>query len=295
MSMLWDSLNRPRGCQDVSNGFWRGVCNATSATVDFTMRHSALIVGAATFVGCEAASVGIGTPGCIVAAGAAGGATHGVATCHGSTSCIAKNTLVGTAGAAVFAYTGGAGGGVLSTAFAGAAAGATTSATGQYLFTGHVDTGQVLKSAAIGGVTAGGLRAAGGLLSQVGGTTPEVVPSTGVTPGTVDLPGASTWGRPSTLTDHFVRHGPDFGAATEAEYAYQASQFFQEGLANGLPIKIDPKNGVIRMYDADSNTFGAYNANGTTATFYKPDPAQHGLASNQDYWNAQPGYSPGQP
>jgi len=49
------------------------------------------------------------------------------------------------------------------------------------------------------------------------------------------------------------------------------------------------EDGVIRVYDPATNTFGAYNPTGTTRTFYRPDPAAHGYPTNLDYWNAQPG------
>jgi hypothetical protein len=108
----------------------------------------------------------------------------------------------------------------------------------------------------------------------------------------MDLPASETWGRPSTLADHFARHGADFGASSEEVYAQEASDFFQRGLRDELPTKIDPKTGTIRIYDSDTNTFGAYNPNGTTRTFYKPDPMTHGYPTNGDYWHAQPGHSP---
>jgi pyocin large subunit-like protein len=108
----------------------------------------------------------------------------------------------------------------------------------------------------------------------------------------MELPAATTRGRADTLADHFARHGGDFGAASEAEYAQQASRFFQRGIGDGLPTKINPKDGSIRIYDPQSNTFGAYNADGSTRTFYKPDPARRGFATNWDYWVSQPGYAP---
>lgn len=55
-----------------------------------------------------------------------------------------------------------------------------------------------------------------------------------------------------------------------------------------LPIKVAPKSWVIRIYDRESNMFGAYNANGTTRPFYAPDPAVHGYPTNLDYWLSQP-------
>jgi pyocin large subunit-like protein len=59
-----------------------------------------------------------------------------------------------------------------------------------------------------------------------------------------------------------------------------------------LPIKIAPKSGVIRIYDPATNTFGSYNAAGTTRTFYMPNPLLHGYPTNWDYWLSQPGYAP---
>jgi len=85
------------------------------------------------------------------------------------------------------------------------------------------------------------------------------------------------------LADHFARHGADFGATSEADYASQASQFLQRSQAEGLPTQIDA-NGGIRVYDPNTNTFGAYNANGTTRTFYQP--------SSPAYWSRQPGVPP---
>jgi hypothetical protein len=71
--------------------------------------------------------------------------------------------------------------------------------------------------------------------------------------------GEGSWGNPDTLEDHFLRHGADFGATSAEEYAHQASEFFQRGLQEELPTKIDPRTGVIRIYDPATNTFGAYN------------------------------------
>ncbi len=55
-----------------------------------------------------------------------------------------------------------------------------------------------------------------------------------------------------------------------------------------LPTKIGA-DGCIRVYDRATNTFAVYEPDGTTATFYKPDPAKHGYPTNEDYWQAQPG------
>jgi pyocin large subunit-like protein len=69
------------------------------------------------------------------------------------------------------------------------------------------------------------------------------------------------------LTDHFNRHGPDFDAKSAEDYARRANQFFERRAQ--FPTKVD-SDGVIRVYDPRTNTFGAYNPNGTTRTFLKP-------------------------
>lgn len=60
-----------------------------------------------------------------------------------------------------------------------------------------------------------------------------------------------------------------------------ASDFLQRAQKERLPTKID-KDGVMRAYDPATNTFGAYNPNGTTRTFFKPD-------RGPKYWDDQPG------
>jgi len=106
-----------------------------------------------------------------------------------------------------------------------------------------------------------------------------------------DDPNPNNWGRPDTLSDHYARHGGDFGAKSEADYARQASQFLRNSGKNNYSVKVD-NNGVIRIYDPKTNTFGSYNANGTTRTFYKLDPGVHGYPTNMDYWLDQPGSAP---
>jgi RHS repeat-associated protein len=97
---------------------------------------------------------------------------------------------------------------------------------------------------------------------------------------TLELNAATTWGRAETLADHFARHGADVGAKTANEYANIASRFFQESQAARLPTKIDSQ-GVIRVFDPKTGTFGSFNPNGTTRTLFKP--------SSPTYFDRQPG------
>ena len=111
--------------------------------------------------------------------------------------------------------------------------------------------------------------------------------------GRKSLQGADTWGNAKKLDDHFERHGSDFGTAykTADEYAQGASDFLKKSQAEGMPTKI-AADGTIRVYDPKTNTFASYNPDGTTKTFFKPDPKTHGYKTNLDYWKAQPGGPP---
>lgn len=94
---------------------------------------------------------------------------------------------------------------------------------------------------------------------------------------------ADSWAWPHTLERHFADHAADFAARSPDEYARLASEFFQRAGAEGLPTRISD-NGVIRIYDPSSNTFGAFDAAGRTKTFYTIANGD-GLA----YWGRQDG------
>lgn len=111
-----------------------------------------------------------------------------------------------------------------------------------------------------------------------------VVAAEGEAPAVMDLLAEETWGNPNTLARHLRDHGADFGATSAEDYANKASRFFQRSQIEGLPTKIDA-DGVIRVYDPETNTFGAYNPNGTTRMVFTP---KRGI----DYWNDRPGSSP---
>lgn len=95
-------------------------------------------------------------------------------------------------------------------------------------------------------------------------------------------PTRETWGALSSLRDHFERHGSDFKAKDADDYARQAWEFLQRARAEGLPAKVD-EDGVIRIFDPKTRAFAAYNRDGTTKTFFKPD--------SRDYYERQPGQS----
>ncbi len=93
-------------------------------------------------------------------------------------------------------------------------------------------------------------------------------------------PARETWSHPETVQDHFRRHGADFHARDAEEYAAKAWRFRQQAAASGFLVKKD-KKGVLRIYDPASDTFGAYNPDGATRTFFKP--------GKKGYFDHQPG------
>jgi pyocin large subunit-like protein len=90
---------------------------------------------------------------------------------------------------------------------------------------------------------------------------------------------SARWGRPETLIDHFRRHGADFGATSAREYARMAYEFYGRAQEEKYPKKI-ASDGTIKIYDRKTNTFGAYNSDGTTKTFFKPK-------NGESYWKRQ--------
>ena len=94
----------------------------------------------------------------------------------------------------------------------------------------------------------------------------------------------NNWGDYKTLNKHYRKHGQDFnGQYKDAEdYAKGAQEFFNRSFNdNNVLNKLDG-DGMYRIYDPQTNTFGSYNSNGSTATFFKP---KSGMA----YWNKQAG------
>ncbi|QSX06691.1 hypothetical protein JYG23_04345 [Sedimentibacter sp. zth1] len=120
---------------------------------------------------------------------------------------------------------------------------------------------------------------ASGVLSFHGGKNVMSASWDNLTSGSKGTSKDNNWGNQDTLTDHYDRPGGDFDATSEQDYASQANDFYNN--RRNYDVKVD-SNGTIRVYDSNTNTFGSYNSNGTTKTFYKPD-------KGIDYWNGQPG------
>jgi hypothetical protein len=81
---------------------------------------------------------------------------------------------------------------------------------------------------------------------------------------------AESWGNPDTLARHVKDHGSDFNLTSGEEYVRHAEEFRLRAIQEKLPAVEYPKGGKIAIYDPATNTFGLYNRNGTTASYYKP-------------------------
>ncbi len=119
------------------------------------------------------------------------------------------------------------------------------------------------------------------------GDAPSKPEPAAVKPGKADSqpaqkapPTRQTWGSLPSLQDHFDRHGPDFKAKDPDDYARMAWEFLQRGQRGEVLVKIDDE-GVMRLFDPKSRAFAAYNRNGTTKTYFRPN--------SRDYFDRQPG------
>lgn len=107
-----------------------------------------------------------------------------------------------------------------------------------------------------------------------------------------DVARHTNWGRSDTLIRHASDHAKDFGLRSDdyAGYAQKANDFIKNAdnaVRNGnknYDSFVD-KNGKTYFYDYKNSTFGVRNANGTTATAYKPKGGDTQKA--KQYWNNQ--------
>lgn len=90
-----------------------------------------------------------------------------------------------------------------------------------------------------------------------------------------------TWGYMASLQDHYDRHGADFQSKSPDDYAAQAWHFLQRAKAGELLMKWDDADRTLRVFDPKTRAFAAYNRDGTTKTYFRPN--------STSYWGRQPG------
>lgn len=92
---------------------------------------------------------------------------------------------------------------------------------------------------------------------------------------------------PALLEDHFLRHGPEFGAKTQEEYEQLADTFLGGPLPEGVRECYRNSNRDRLRYNPATNEFGAVSPGGVIRTFYHPNRRRHRMVSNLAYFEAE--------
>src|SRR5439155_16206862 len=88
------------------------------------------------------------------------------------------------------------------------------------------------------------------------------------------------------LQQHFEDHGHEFpGIRTSAAYLILAERFLN-GLQGPNTVECGRLQGGRARYDTVTQEYGAVRTDGTICTYFRPNPAIHGLASNMHYFLA---------
>jgi filamentous hemagglutinin len=88
------------------------------------------------------------------------------------------------------------------------------------------------------------------------------------------------------LNQHFMDHGADFAVATAAEYEARAESFLN-GPKRPSTLECRRRQGGRARFDPVTQEYGSIRGDGTIATYFIPNPAIHGFASNLDYYYAR--------
>jgi filamentous hemagglutinin len=84
--------------------------------------------------------------------------------------------------------------------------------------------------------------------------------------------------------EHFGKHGTEFGLTNEIDYERLADAFLTgPKTPEILECRRPRENDVIR-YNYSTNEIGVLTAFGVIRTYFKPDPAEHYLPHNMDYY-----------
>jgi filamentous hemagglutinin len=94
---------------------------------------------------------------------------------------------------------------------------------------------------------------------------------------------------PSDLADHFKKHVTlrnEFSAATMYDYQSLADQFMSAPRSPTVHECVRAGGDIVR-YDSSTEEFGILDKDGVIRSYFKPDPARHGEATNLDYWKKE--------
>jgi len=82
------------------------------------------------------------------------------------------------------------------------------------------------------------------------------------------------------LLEHFEKHGAEFGRITPEQYLHLA-QDLRDAPVGGSILQSSRPGGGLAKYDRGSNAFGAYDADGTIRTFFKPNDRERYFTRQQ--------------
>ncbi|MFN8581710.1 MAG: hypothetical protein U0163_12130 [Gemmatimonadaceae bacterium] len=75
------------------------------------------------------------------------------------------------------------------------------------------------------------------------------------------------------LSEHYAKHGGEFGRVTIDEYLHLA-QALRDTVAGGPILEVRRRDGVISRFDRTSGAFIAFDADGTIRTFFRPNDGE---------------------
>ena len=75
------------------------------------------------------------------------------------------------------------------------------------------------------------------------------------------------------MEDHFEKHGSEFGRITIDEYVAKA-QALRDAPVGGTIVERVRGDGFVTRFDRKTGAFGAYNADRTIRTFFRPDDGE---------------------
>jgi pyocin large subunit-like protein len=73
--------------------------------------------------------------------------------------------------------------------------------------------------------------------------------------------------------EHYQKHGREFGNITQIEYL-RLAQELRDAPVGGPILEARKAGGIVTKFDRRSGAFGAYNANRTIRTFFKPNDGE---------------------
>jgi hypothetical protein len=78
---------------------------------------------------------------------------------------------------------------------------------------------------------------------------------------------------PGLLSEHYHKHGPEFGHITKLEYLHLAQQL-RDAPVGGLILESRRPDGEFSRFDRRHGYFGAYNPDHTIRTFFIPNDGE---------------------